>query len=108
MDRSQPNSLNLKFLLEAAGSSKAYCEIINALREDKDPRNLPPGHPAKLYQDVWPRLSLFGNDLGTLILLDCERVVLPENCVEKGSGPEGGRGAGSEVPGSSPRLYINR
>ena len=81
VDRSKETSPELRFLLKEAAACENYKAIVSAIKDDKQPKNLPPNHPARLYQDVWSRLSLFGNDVGTLILLDCDRIVVPESCI---------------------------
>ena len=65
---------HLADIYEAAEKDNDYQLIIQALREGKLARNLPPEHPGKLYSDVWSQLSIADG----LILRNDKQIVIPK------------------------------
>ncbi len=72
------NDASLNFLLEAA-KEKNYCNIIAALKEDKNLQELHVNHPARAFSSVWHELSIYSNDSPTLIDFKGNRIVVPVN-----------------------------
>ena len=68
----------LQCLFEAA-EDPDYKALINALRDGKDPRKLPIGHPAQAYRNVWQHLSLMNGEDPTLVVYDNNRIVIPQS-----------------------------
>ena len=58
-----------------ADEDPSYQQIIHAFRNDKDPRDLHPDHPAKAYQSVWPQISQWDH----LLILDSSRIIVPRS-----------------------------
>ena len=63
----------VKSLEDAASSDEEYVELIDAFVNNKCPRRLPVGHPARAYLSIWDRLTLAGR----LLAIDGCRVVIP-------------------------------
>ena len=61
-------------LQRAAQTEDEYQSIITALSTNKVPKNLPPHHPARLYNNVWDSLSSEHN----MLFLD-NRIVIPQS-----------------------------
>lgn len=64
-------------LLYDASSSTEYRRLVEALRAGKDPRSLPPQHPARAFTSVWKCLSLQDGDEDPLVIYDGSRIVVP-------------------------------
>ena len=65
-------------LLKLAGTiDDSYRHVVQALREDKNIKHINIAHPARIYKNIWERLSLLETNNGTLIVLDGHRIIPP-------------------------------
>ena len=64
------------------GIDDSYRSIIQALRDGKNPSDLPIMHAARELQHVWRYLSLYDDEPDTLILFDDSRVLVPRPAKE--------------------------
>jgi hypothetical protein len=65
----------LQELYDAAEEDESYQKVMAAWREDKRPRDLPYGHPARMYNNVW---SGIGATADRALLTFNGRLVIPE------------------------------
>ena len=70
-----PKDLSLHSLQELAIADANYQLVIQALRDDKDPKMLPLTHPARLYANMWDEISL---DKTFGLLMYQTRLIIPE------------------------------
>ena len=68
----------LEPIFECALSDPSYQLVLSALQEKKNVKNLPPNHPAKLYQNVWEDLSYTHDGNNSLITYQATRIVIPD------------------------------
>jgi hypothetical protein len=64
----------LQALVGAAASDDDYQSVKKALLEGLATKDLPPGHPARAYSNVWRDLSVYENGL---LILEETRIVVP-------------------------------
>lgn len=74
---SRSDQLRLRDFLIAAKADDAYNSVVDAVRRDANPSNLPHNHAGRAYAGVWDNLSLVGADDGALLLYDGHRIVVP-------------------------------
>ncbi len=60
-----------------AASDDAYRRIIQALKQYKDSSSIHPDSPAAAYKAHWDNLSVIGEGVEQLVLLDSKRIVVP-------------------------------
>ena len=85
--------VSLKKIAEAAAQDAQYQDLMFAVRSAKNPRNLPPGHIAKMYASCWSEMSASEDGLiflGNRIVVPCsmrpgilERLHAPHQGVTK-------------------------
>ena len=66
--------VKLQKLSSIAKNDEDYQSILQALKADLQPNQLPFSHPAKLYKSVWHLLSIFDD---SLIIYDGTRILVP-------------------------------
>jgi hypothetical protein len=71
----EPDDPTLRRLIEAAKEDSGYRELMKAWREDRNPKELGPSHPAKPYTSVWSQLSVSPD--GFLMVKDGYRIIPP-------------------------------
>jgi transposase InsO family protein len=71
----EPDDPSLRRLIEAAKKDADYMKLMKAWREDRNPKELGPSHPAKPYASVWSQLSVSPD--GCLMVKDGYRIVPP-------------------------------
>ena len=74
-ERYEVNDTLLLDIHNAALSDSEYVLLVEAFKNRKKVKDLPLGHPVKLYQSVWDEVS-FDKELGVLMLHD--RIVVPK------------------------------
>jgi transposase InsO family protein len=67
----------LQILFDAIVDDQPYKDLIHAIQTDEQVSKLPDTHIAKLFANVWNRLSTLDDDAETLIILDNDRIVVP-------------------------------
>lgn len=65
---------NLSNIHEAAQNDKDYLEIIEAINNGKNIKNLPPAHPAKLYGNIFNELSVQDG----IIIRNDSQIIVPK------------------------------
>ena len=67
----------LQSIYAAAKEDPAYCQVLKAVLEGVEVKNLPPAHPGRLFKGVWGQLST--RDETVVVLDDC-RILIPRLC----------------------------
>jgi hypothetical protein len=67
----------LRHLHQQAAADAEYPAILEVIRHDKHPKQLPPQHPARGLHDAWPYLSISGD--AKLVVYDGCRIFIPAN-----------------------------
>ena len=72
----------LQFIWDAA-KSVDYYRVISALRNGRDLKQLQRSHPARCLKGVWQQLSLYDDQQYTLIMVDGQKIFVPEGARKK-------------------------